>query len=118
MIRIAVATTIAIISASSVAHACSGTAKEDVEGNSIFETVHEGDVIGGLAIAKRDAATGSMIVCRQKCYPAIGRFDADDGPMAEIIELHGCTVGKMISNIAGVETYQLDDVIRPEGYRN
>ena len=104
---------IVIVATSSSGHACSGLVKQDVEGTSIFETVHEGDVIGGLATAVRDVVTGSMIVCGHKCYPAIGRFDTDDGPAAEIIELRSCAVGKMISNIAGVETYHLYDEIRP-----
>ena len=109
---------IVIVATSSPGHACSGLIKQDVEGTSIFETVHEGDVIGGLATAVRDVVTGSMIVCGHKCYPAIGRFDTDDGPAVEIIELRSCAVGKMISSVAGVETYMLDNAIRPDRHNN
>ena len=38
---------IVIVAATSVAHACSGMVKQDVEGTTDFETVHQGDVLEG-----------------------------------------------------------------------
>ena len=66
----------------------------------------------------RDAATGSMMVCGERCYPAIGRDNANQNRLAEIVELHGCTVSAMVSEDNGIESYDLDDVTEPDRRSN